>query len=614
MKTIPSPPLALCLAFLLVLPTAFAGTAESNILTVDTRGTATSTSISVSGRVLSQKTKSPLLGATVTLAGSSTQSNASGVFLLGNVDLGGGSTLQASLSGYLSQSQTVTAGTGSRSVSLPDVLLSSVADAGSKPVVEWVKPDLTGLFLYGWSTNTTLRIRVNWNGNSPGQVMVYGNNQLRATLTGAGPEYATTMPVDSWFVASGLPGVNAVRVVARTAGTIPMEGENRFDIAVLPVPAAFAAFYAPGYQTVENNILKLRVTFPAPAIKKTVSLTLIGTFGAELQGEGELSYNIRTGGWELKLGGTGSSAKVLIGNYTGEAGISATGSGSATLASGLTFDSLTLAPSLALTGEFRLGAWGLPDLLGPGLSMTLTQEERVSSRNMDRIWQRLTLHQKPDTYLAKQPSLRTTIMADNRQSDDALFDLENEPNSSEELQDQVQKAQEQLLQLRRQQESIEKQKKELEELNRRQNEFEEGKAEMTEKMNRAVVVLERAIHESQKRTEQLTATRVSFLQHLDLLDSINPKTWDKATLAKELSRGLCAVDEARGDFSKSRAMINADSDQEIIDPEIENVTGYGVHGHEHDFLYWLKAGAAFTLPLALLGVVLLILLWTRLVG
>ncbi len=205
-------------------------------------------------------------------------------------------------------------------------------------------------------------------------------------------------------------------------------------------------------------------------------------------------------------------------------------------------------------------------------------------------------------------------MADNRQSDDALFDLENEPNSSEELQDQVQKAQEQLLQLRRQQESIEKQKKELEELNRRQNEFEEGKAEMTEKMNRAVVVLERAIYESQKRTEQLTATRVSFLQHLDLLDSINPKTWDKATLAKELSRGLCAVDEARGDFSKSRAMINADSDQEIIDPEIENVTGYGVHGHEHDFLYWLKAGAAFTLPLALLGVVLLILLWTRLVG
>ena len=359
-----------CLAAMLaILTPALADTASTltNTITLDTRGAGT---LTVTGRVLNSQTNAALSGATVTLAGLNTTSTSNGTFALAGVSLTSGTTLTASASGFLTQTQTVSAASGAKAVSVGDLAL---APSTGSPVVEWVKPDLAGLFLYGWNTSTTLRMRVNWNGNSPGQVLVYGNNQLRATLTGAGPEYSTSMPVDTWFVAAGLPGVNGVRVVARSAGTTPKEGEKRIDIAVLPVPQAFAAFYVPGYQSVENNILKLKVTFPAPAIKKTVTLPVIGTFGAELQGEGELSYNIRTGEWELTIGGTGTSAKVIIGDYTGEAGISATGKGTATLAKGLTFDELTMTPSLGLSGEFRLAAFGLPDLLGPGLSSTLAQ-------------------------------------------------------------------------------------------------------------------------------------------------------------------------------------------------------------------------------------------------
>src|SRR5438067_6892112 len=68
---------------------------------------------------------------------------------------------------------------------------------------------------------------------------------------------------------------------------------------------------------------------------------------------------------------------------------------------------------------------------------------------------------------------------------------EEESMSPEHLDSQVQKAQEQLLQLRRQQEQIEKQKRELEELSRRQEELERGRAEMTDKLTRSLVVLER---------------------------------------------------------------------------------------------------------------------------
>ena len=82
-----------------------------------------------------------------------------------------------------------------------------------------------------------------------------------------------------------------------------------------------------------------------------------------------------------------------------------------------------------------------------------------------------------------------------------MLELTEEDAVTPELLDsQVQKAQEQLLQLRRQQEQIEKQKRELEELSRRQEELERGRAEMTDKLTRSLVVLEREAYETQKQT------------------------------------------------------------------------------------------------------------------
>ena len=100
---------------------------------------------------------------------------------------------------------------------------------------------------------------------------------------------------------------------------------------------------------------------------------------------------------------------------------------------------------------------------------------------------------------------------------------EEEAGSTEHLDSQVQKAHEQLLQLKRQQEQIEKQKRELEELSRRQGELEQGRAEMTDKLTRSLVVLEREAYDTQKKLEQLRATRESFGQHLQLLEAIDPK-------------------------------------------------------------------------------------------
>jgi cell division protein FtsB len=186
---------------------------------------------------------------------------------------------------------------------------------------------------------------------------------------------------------------------------------------------------------------------------------------------------------------------------------------------------------------------------------------------------------------------------------------EEEAMSPEHLDSQVQKAQEQLLQLRRQAEQIEKQKRELEELSRRQEELERGRAEMTDKLSRSLVILEREGYDSQKKLEQIRATHESFTQHLQLLESIEPKTWNPTELPKELSRALSTVDDARTEFSQQRSRLEAgggeSSDLEL--PEVAAAIG-GLGGRS--FAQWVQIGFAVTLPLIVFGIVaLLIFFW-----
>ena len=148
-------------------------------------------------------------------------------------------------------------------------------------------------------------------------------------------------------------------------------------------------------------------------------------------------------------------------------------------------------------------------------------------------------------------------MAENPRPLEQMLDLTEEAPSAEHLDNQVQKAQEQLLQLKRQQEQIEKQKRELEELSRRQDELEQGRGEMTDKLTRALVVLEREAYNAQSRLEQIRVARESFAQHLELVEAIDPRNWNPSELHKELSRALSTVDDARTEYNEHRSRLQA---------------------------------------------------------
>ncbi len=186
----------------------------------------------------------------------------------------------------------------------------------------------------------------------------------------------------------------------------------------------------------------------------------------------------------------------------------------------------------------------------------------------------------------------------------------DESLSTEMLDAKVQQAHEQLLSLKRQQDHIEKQKRELEELSRRQEQLNQGRAEMIEKFTRSMVVLERETYDAERRVEQLKAVHESFRQHLSYIESINPKSWDAEDINKELNKALSAVDDARAEYSRSRAVLNAEAPQEVLDQPAEGGLQLPYDTQpQHDFTYWLKSGLAFTLPLLLIGLAVVFLLF-----
>ena len=204
------------------------------------------------------------------------------------------------------------------------------------------------------------------------------------------------------------------------------------------------------------------------------------------------------------------------------------------------------------------------------------------------------------------------VMAERIRPVEQMLELnEDEAMSPEHLDSQVQKAQEQLLQLKRQSEQIEKQKRELEELSRRQEELERGRAEMTDKLSRSLVILEREGYESQRKLEQILATHESFTQHLQLLEAIEPKTWNPAELPKELSRALSTVDDARTEFSQQRSRLEAANGDESENLDLPDPTSDTVGlGAGKTIGQWVQIGLALSLPLIIFGILaLLIFFW-----
>jgi len=190
---------------------------------------------------------------------------------------------------------------------------------------------------------------------------------------------------------------------------------------------------------------------------------------------------------------------------------------------------------------------------------------------------------------------------------ESLLNLDAE--TSGELGDKVQQVRAELESLKQKQEEIEREKARLEELKRRQDSLEQGRTEMLDKLTRALVVVQREIEESQKRVEQMHAIYNSFTQHLHQIDSINSRGWMPQDLPRELSKAISSVEDARSEYIKAQAKLSVDTSGEVSLPMQD--MDYQLAEEERGFIYWLKSGFAFTLPIQAIALVaLLVYIWS----
>jgi hypothetical protein len=133
---------------------------------------------------------------------------------------------------------------------------------------------------------------------------------------------------------------------------------------------------------------------------------------------------------------------------------------------------------------------------------------------------------------------------------------------------------------------------------------------MTDKLTRALVVLERDAYNAQNRLEQVRAARESFAQHLELIEAIDPRSWNPADLHKELSRALSTVDDARTEYSDQRSRLQA-AGAATAEATLPDATTDAYQSSDgRSFFQWLQIGLALTLPLIIFGAIaLLVFFW-----
>ncbi len=175
----------------------------------------------------------------------------------------------------------------------------------------------------------------------------------------------------------------------------------------------------------------------------------------------------------------------------------------------------------------------------------------------------------------------------------------------------VDKSQE-LDRLRARQDELERERRALEEMRQRQEAFDSGRRELKDRLNESLVRLEKEAVQTERLGQLLEETRRLFRERLDEISALNEEEWTDDRLLEELNRALVLLDNVRADYNKALAKIEAihplgAGAAAPIAPGLSfPETGGGSTAPGQGFGYWFRAGLAFSLPLMVLLVVLLL--------
>ena len=192
-------------------------------------------------------------------------------------------------------------------------------------------------------------------------------------------------------------------------------------------------------------------------------------------------------------------------------------------------------------------------------------------------------------------------------ADDSSADA---PPSREELTSRVTETQQKLAELKRMQEEIERESNELQEARKRRIELTTGREEMVQHLTRGIGLLEEAELSSGRTAEQLAMTVSDLQGSLDKVTGIEEGEWTEENWSVELTRALTTIENARMEWNSARLKW----------PVLDGETGLAPAGagqpqteerpglEQHSFRQLSRMGLAFTWPLVVVGVAIVILL------
>lgn len=187
------------------------------------------------------------------------------------------------------------------------------------------------------------------------------------------------------------------------------------------------------------------------------------------------------------------------------------------------------------------------------------------------------------------------------------------PPSAEELTERVSETQHKLAELKQMQEELERERTEIEEARRRRSELSTGREEMVQNLTRGIGLLVEAELSSGRTAEQLSRTVADLRTSLDKINLINEEEWTDENWSVELTKALTTIENSRMEWNGARLKWPLLDGETELAPSVAAIAQPAQAADrprldQLSFGQLSKLGLAFTWPLVLVGIAIVVLL------
>jgi hypothetical protein len=152
---------------------------------------------------------------------------------------------------------------------------------------------------------------------------------------------------------------------------------------------------------------------------------------------------------------------------------------------------------------------------------------------------------------------------------------------------------------RRRMEELERSRRVMEEETKQLDRFEQSRKEVSERLDQTLVMLEKHEMQAIRLTELYAGTKMRFKELQEEIRAIKDTEWNDDQIREEVNRALVVIDDARKEYGKAMARLEAaEGGASAGSAALGGEAGpVALASEPRDFLYWVKTGFAFFLPL-----------------